>query len=84
MEIVLVERSFETPTTAEAVIASAHDLNGCMRMHRVTLLQSHISDDGRRMLCVFQAPDAESVRIANIQTGLPFSRVWTADHEGLE
>jgi len=84
MEIVLVERSFEAPTTAEAVLASAQDLHGCMQMHRVTLLQSHISDDGRRMLCVFEAPDAESVRIANVQTGLPFSRVWTADSDGLE
>lgn len=33
--------------------------------------------DGRRMLCVFVAPDAESVRIANRESGATFDRAWT-------
>jgi Nickel responsive protein SCO4226-like len=81
MEIVVVERSFESPTTGKAVLAGGRDIPGCLKAHRVTLRQSHISADGRRMLCVFEAPDAESVRIANLQAGLPFVRVWTADLE---
>ncbi len=32
----------------------------------------------RRMICVFEAPDAESVRESLLKVGVQFDRVWTA------
>jgi hypothetical protein len=31
-----------------------------------------------RMLCLYEAPDAESVRLANREASLPFDRVWAS------
>jgi hypothetical protein len=44
----------------------------------VSFLRSYFAIDGRRMLCLYEAPDVESVRFANRQAGLPFDRVWGA------
>jgi len=77
-EYVVVERSFEEPITQAAVAALFEKGSDCQPRHRVTYLGGHISSDGRRMLCVFVAPDAESVRIANRESGAPFDRAWTA------
>ncbi len=32
---------------------------------------------GKHMICVYQAPDAESVRLAQRQIGLPVARAWS-------
>ncbi len=50
-----------------------------MELHRVRALQSYVSADRRRMICIFEAPDAESVRKANTTAVLQFDRVWTAE-----
>lgn len=49
---------------------------GCFRIHRVRLVRSYLSADRRRMACLYQAPDAESVRLAQREAGLPADRVW--------
>lgn len=77
-EQVVVERSFEEPITPAAVAALFAKGKGCLPRHRVTYLGGHLATDGRRMLCVFVAPDAEAVRIANREGGAPFDRAWTA------
>jgi hypothetical protein len=78
METVVVERSFEQPVDVEAVVASEKRAHWCMELHNVTFVQSYISPDRLRMICVYKGPDAESVRIANTTAKLPFDRVWTA------
>ena len=78
MEIVLVERSFQDPIDPKEVREAAERGHWCMDLHGVRPLQSYISADRRRMICVFEAPDAESVRKANTTAGLAFDRVWTA------
>jgi hypothetical protein len=52
--------------------------NACLAMHRVHLQECLVADDGRRMLCRFTAPDAESVRVALRQTGIAFDSGWIA------
>jgi hypothetical protein len=47
-------------------------------MYRVHLQECLVADDGRRMLCRFTAPDAESVRVALRQAGIAFDSVWIA------
>jgi Nickel responsive protein SCO4226-like len=78
MDYVIVERHFEQPISEEAVRALARDSAWCQEMHRARLLRSYLSADGLRMICLFEAPDAESVRIVNRTVGAPFDSVWNA------
>jgi hypothetical protein len=42
----------------------------------VTHTHSFFSLDGKRMLCFYDAPDAEAVRIAQREAAMPASAVW--------
>lgn len=75
---VAVERTFEAPVSVEEVSALIAKGGECLPRHRAAYLGGHLSSDGLRMFCVFFAPDAESVRIANREFGAPFDRAWTA------
>lgn len=48
---------------------------GCFQLHRVRLLRGYLSRDGLRMIGLYQAPDAEAIRIAQRQARLPADRV---------
>ena len=78
MEHVIVERKGTEPINLEQLRASACSAAACFRMHRVRHLRSVISADGCRVICEFEAPDAESVRRAQNEAGLPYEAVWTA------
>jgi hypothetical protein len=75
VSVVLVERSFPEPVAFE-------DFRGrgasCLEAHRARFLRAYFSRDRLRMICLFDAPDAESVRIAQEKSGLPFEAAWTA------
>lgn len=75
MELVIVERSFGS--TAEGEAAFQGDTS-CFDLYQVKFLRSYMSPDMKRVICLFEAPDAESVRVANRQAGVPFERAWTA------
>lgn len=73
---VIVGHSFETPAEfGERELMDEVDM-GCFKLHRVRLLRSHLSLDRLRMFSLYEAPDAESVRIAQRMAGLPPDRVW--------
>ncbi|MCC5884123.1 MAG: DUF4242 domain-containing protein [Halomonas sp.] len=73
---VLVERHFAAPVTFEAIQALENAGAACLSNHRVRFLLSHFSLDRQRMHCLYHAPDAESVRLAQHQAGMPVSRLW--------
>jgi hypothetical protein len=50
----------------------------CLELHNVRFVQSFVSTDRRRMICMYEAPDAEAVRIVNMTSKNPFDRVWSA------
>lgn len=75
---VVVERSFPEPVRFEDVQAKEDASAWCLEAHGVRFLRTFFSADRRRMICVYEAPDAESVRLANREAGLPFDAVWTA------
>jgi hypothetical protein len=79
MKTVVVERSFEQPLTEEQVDGIREGSSACFEAHRVRFVRSLVSADRKRTVCVFEAPDAESVRQANHKAGLPFDRVWPAE-----
>lgn len=73
---VVVARSFDAPVLLEDVQAIEDAGAWCLELHKVTFLRTYFSLDHRRMLCLYRAPDAESVRLAQQQAGMPFDRVW--------
>jgi len=73
---VLVERSFQDPVTFPQVQAATTAAESCFQMHRVKHARSFFSLDRKRMLCLYQAPGVESVRIAQREAALPVDTVW--------
>jgi hypothetical protein len=75
---IVVERTFDEPVAFEKLEALEEEGRWCLDLHRVEYLRSYFAVDRRRMLCVYRAPDADSVRRAQRQIGLPFDRAWPA------
>lgn len=73
---VVVTRHFDTPTTVEALQAIEDAAAWCLEQRQVTFLRTFFSSDRQRMLCLYRAPDAESVREAQREAGMPVERVW--------
>ncbi|WP_187276324.1 nickel-binding protein [Parahaliea maris] len=73
---VVVERRFDSEADLDALQAQEDAHAWCLEQHRVTFLRTFLSGDGKRMLCLYHAPDAESVRLAQQQAGMPVERVW--------
>jgi uncharacterized protein DUF4242 len=84
VEQVIVERSFDEAVEFEALQARGEKISWCLEQHRIRLLRSYLSSDKKRMICVYEAPDAESVRIANRQADVPFDSIWTATLHGAD
>jgi hypothetical protein len=84
MVYVIVERSYEEPIETEGLETRMEANPWCLEQYRVTYLRSFISTDGKRMLCLFEGPDAESVRHVNRQLDAGYERIWSATmHEPL-
>jgi Protein of unknown function (DUF4242) len=84
MELVIVERTFEEPADLDALHDAEARAHWCLELHNVRFVRSYISSDRRRMICMYEAPDAEAVRIVNSTSKNPFDRVWSASLLGSE
>ncbi len=73
---VVVERSFEAPEHMQRLQAMEDAAAWCLDLHNVVFLRSFFASDRRRMLCLYQAPDAESVRLTQRQAQMPFDDIW--------
>jgi hypothetical protein len=73
---VVVERSFTAPVQFEVMAGKARAKAWCLETHRVSHTHSFFSLDGKRMLCFYEAPDAEAVRVAQREAALPVEAVW--------
>ncbi|MDX5432182.1 MAG: DUF4242 domain-containing protein [Halomonas sp.] len=73
---VMVERHFGAPVTFQAIQSLEDAGAACLHNHQVRFLRTLFSFDRQRMLCLYHAPDAESVRHAQQQAGMPVSRIW--------
>jgi hypothetical protein len=79
MARVIVERVFAEPIEPDQLRERLRASAGCLDLYRVRHLRTCLSLDGRRMICEYEAPDAESVRVASTRLGIPYERVWTAN-----
>jgi hypothetical protein len=76
MRVVLVEHEEPEPA-AKAEISRR--IERCLSVRNARWVRSFVTPDGRRSICQFEAPDAETVREAFRSAGHPFERAWVAD-----
>jgi hypothetical protein len=48
----------------------------CFKIHGIDLIQSFVADDRSRVISIFRAPDAESIRLAYRHAAYAPDRVW--------
>jgi hypothetical protein len=78
MASIIVEYGFEQPMTDEQLSEMTARFDPCLEVRYAAWVRSSLSADRKRMICEFEAPDAESVRAALRSAGISFERVWTA------
>ena len=81
---VLVQRTFAQPVTLEAIQAIEDAGASCLQTHSVEFSRTFFSLDRTRMLCLYRAPDAEAVRVAQREAGMPLDTVWAFTRIGAE
>lgn len=79
MSRVVVERNFASPQSDEDMAAVANRERPCLEIFGVTWRRSLLSQDRCRMVCEYDAADAESVRRVQREAEAQFDRVWAAD-----
>jgi hypothetical protein len=79
MAILVLEHTFETPVTPEELSESAKRVDRCLEAHGARWMRSYLSADRKRMICEFEAGDAEQVRQSYRAAGVPFDACWIAD-----
>ena len=79
MAHLIVETSFQEPFTDEQHNAFGARLDPCLEAHGARWMRSYLSTDRTRLVCEFEAADAEMVRRSFRSAGIDFERVWTAE-----
>ena len=72
----IVERTFSTPFTDQDLSDVGVRMAPCLKLHDVNWIRSHLSEDRLRMVCEYEARDAESVRKVQRESSASFDRVW--------
>lgn len=78
MARVMVERTFDEAAVFDDVQAQEDAFAWCAEQYEVQFIRSFFSKDRKRMICEYEAPDAEAVRTLQRTASLPFDRIWTA------
>ena len=79
MATIVVEHRFkDRPFDVARYRQVQNENHWCLETHRVRHLHSYISEDGRRMICVFEAPDLEALRRTSVELGYTYDAAWPA------
>ena len=79
MSRIVVERNFEVPQTDADMKAVADRERPCLAAYNATWRRSLVSSDRKRMVCEYEAADAETMRRIQCEAGAQFDRVWVGD-----
>ena len=79
MAYLIVEQTFDPPLTDDEHNRMGQRLDACLGSYGGRWMRSYLSTDRRRMVCEFEAADAEAVRQSYRSSGVKFDRVWTAE-----
>lgn len=78
MAHIVVEFEFATPISDEVIERNVGVLRPCLEVRSIRKLGSVVSADRGRGFCLFEAPDAETVRELFRTAHVPFKSVWPA------
>jgi len=78
MASIIVERTFASPPSEEDLTAAGIRERPCLALYGVAWKRSLLSADRLRMVCEYDAGDAESVRKVQREAGNGFDRAWLA------
>jgi hypothetical protein len=84
MARVMVEQVFTEALTDERYADFAKRVDACVEVRKGAWRRSAMALDRLRVVCEFEAPDAESVREAYRVSGVPYERIWTANVYAVE
>jgi hypothetical protein len=76
MQHFIVERTFSPPLSDQDLSAVTARMAPCLELHQVRWVRSHLSGDRQRMVCEYEARDAETVRKVQHEANAKFDRVW--------
>ncbi len=79
MARLILEKEFDPPLTEEQHNQEAQRTDPCLEAYGARWIRSYLSADRRRIVCEFEAEDADAVRSAFRSAGVAFTRVWTAE-----
>ena len=79
MSRIIVERNFDTPQSDDEMSNVADRERPCLGIYNVQWKRSLLSTDRRRMVCEYEAADAETVRKVQREAQAKFDSVWVAD-----
>lgn len=79
MSRIIVERNFAEPQSDSDMAQVADRERPCLGIYKVQWKRSLLSTDRRRMVCEYEAADAETVRKVQREAQAAFDRVWAAD-----
>jgi hypothetical protein len=79
MARIVVERSFDTPQSDADMQIVADRERPCLAAYQATWKRSVISADRRRIICEYEAGDAETLRRIQREAGAQFDRVWVGE-----
>ena len=79
MPRIVIERSFDTPQSDADMQLVADRERPCLAAHKASWKRSLLSVDRRRMVCEYEAVDAETMRRIQREAGALFERVWVGE-----
>lgn len=77
MALVIAETLSDFPLTPEQPNNTSLRVLSCIAERNGVWKYSLLSSDRRRIFCIYDAPDAESVRVSYRQGGGVFKRIWS-------
>ncbi len=76
MQLFIVERSFSPPMSDQDLNEVSARMAPCLELRQVRWVRSYLSGDRQRMVCEYEARDAESVRKVQHEAQATFDKIW--------
>jgi hypothetical protein len=78
MSTIVLEKTLEEPVSDEQLAGMRETTEACLAINSVKRLQTILSSDRKRFICIFEAEDTEAVRRSMESAGMPYDTVWAA------
>jgi hypothetical protein len=79
---VIVTRRFTSPMRRDDLVLRETQRAAALRALGIEHANTFVSLDGQRALCLYRAPDADSLRAADAAAGLPLESAWACERVG--